>query len=90
VKSNNKEEANNLIGIICDSISDLISIIDLEGNRVSVNHSLKMLLGKEKRIKGGSFLAEVHPDDKNSVGDAFDNKDEEANSYFLSNNTRKR
>jgi two-component system cell cycle sensor histidine kinase/response regulator CckA len=72
VKSNNKEEANNLIGIICDSISDLISIIDLEGNRVSVNHSLKMLLGKEKRIKGGSFLAEVHPDDKNSVGDAFD------------------
>ncbi|MBA4311758.1 MAG: hypothetical protein C0417_03915 [Chlorobiaceae bacterium] len=71
MKANKKEESNHLINIICDSTSDLISLIDLEGNRVSVNRSLQTLLGKEMKIEGSSFLAGVHPDDKNTVDEAF-------------------
>ncbi|MBI5020927.1 MAG: PAS domain S-box protein [Ignavibacteriales bacterium] len=73
MKSKNDENRNHLLSLIFDSISDLISIIDINGKRISVNRSLQLLLGKEKMIDGSSFLTEVHPDDKNTVEKAFKN-----------------
>ncbi|MDI6767474.1 MAG: PAS domain S-box protein [Bacteroidota bacterium] len=67
MKLKTKPHIENILNSLCENISDLIVVTDIEGMRLSCSQSYSKLLGGSKSILGTLFFNEIHPDDKERV-----------------------
>lgn len=68
---NELQESEALFRIITGGVSDLIAILDLDGNRLYSSDSYGQLFGDVTQLKGRSSFSEIHPDDRNYIRDIF-------------------
>jgi len=57
--------------IIAENSEDFIAVLDLEGRRLYNNRAYARLLGDVESLKGTDSFAEIHPDDREHIKQAF-------------------
>lgn len=67
MKSKTKLPTENILNSLCENISDLIVVTDVEGVRLSCSRSYSKLLGDLQFTLGSVVFNEIHPDDKERV-----------------------
>src|SRR6266849_10730393 len=64
-------ETEERFRVIAESASDLILLIDPQGERIYVNPAYSRLFGNSKDLVGTDAFREIHPEDKEQVEKAF-------------------
>ncbi|HNS69200.1 MAG: PAS domain S-box protein [Verrucomicrobia bacterium] len=59
------------IRLIMDNLADLVALLDVRGRRLYNSPSYRQILGDPDRLRGTNSFAEVHPDDRARVTQAF-------------------
>lgn len=57
--------------LIMENLADMVAVIDLNGNRIYNSPSYRPILGDPETLRGSSSFAEIHPDDRERVQQAF-------------------
>src|SRR6266404_5107863 len=65
-------ESEELFRLITENVTDLIAILDRQGNRLYNSASYKEILGDPQSLLGTSSFAEIHPDDGAKVKEVFE------------------
>ena len=64
-------EREETLRLITDNASDLIAVIDTEGRRLYNSPSYKPILGDTTHLRGSDSFAEIHPEDRERIREAF-------------------
>jgi len=65
-------EREETLRLITDNVSDLIAVIDMYGRRVYNSPSYKPILGDTQALRGTDSFAEIHPEDRERIRQAFE------------------
>ena len=65
-------ESQELFRLITENVTDLIAILDRQGNRLYNSTSYKEVLGDPQPLQGTSSFQEIHPDDVAKVKEVFE------------------
>jgi len=65
------KEREEFFRLISENVTDLISVVDLEGRRVYTSPSYKHLLGDPAKLFGTDWFREIHPEDRERVRRVF-------------------
>ncbi|MBN1292049.1 MAG: PAS domain S-box protein [Candidatus Latescibacteria bacterium] len=57
--------------LIMENLTDMVAVLDLEGNRMYNSPSYQNLLGDPDQLKGSSSFDQVHPEDRERVQEVF-------------------
>ena len=62
---------DRLLDLVLANVSDLIVIVDRDGNRIYNSPSYADLLGDPEALRGTSGFTEIHPDDRDRIRQVF-------------------
>jgi two-component system, cell cycle sensor histidine kinase and response regulator CckA len=65
-------QSEELLRLITDNVTDLIAILDLQGNRLYNSASYREILGDPHALRGTDSFKEIHPDDVTRIRRAFE------------------
>ncbi|MFT3847388.1 MAG: PAS domain S-box protein [Propionivibrio sp.] len=64
-------EQKEFFHLIAENIGDFIAVLDLDGHRIYNSPSYMQLFGSKRDLRGTDSFAEIHPDDRERVRNAF-------------------
>jgi two-component system cell cycle sensor histidine kinase/response regulator CckA len=64
-------EREQLFRLIMENTTDLIAVLDVQGQRVYNNRAYQTLLGVQEPLRGTDAFREIHPDDQGAVRALF-------------------
>ncbi len=65
------QASQEMFGMITDHISDLITVLDLDGRRLYNSASYERILAKPSELYGTDSFASIHPDDRARIKEVF-------------------
>jgi diguanylate cyclase (GGDEF)-like protein/PAS domain S-box-containing protein len=65
------QEQKDFFHLIAENLSDFIAVLDLEGRRLYNSPSYRQLFGADRDVHDSDSFAEIHPDDREYVRQAF-------------------
>jgi PAS domain S-box-containing protein len=65
-------QSEELFRLITDNVTDLIAILDPQGNRLYNSASYKEVLGEPQSLRGTSSFKEIHPEDVARIKQVFE------------------
>ena len=64
-------EQKEFFHLIAENIGDFIAVLDLDGRRIYNSPSYMQFFGSKRDLRGSDSFAEIHPDDRERVRNAF-------------------
>ncbi|MEO7298320.1 MAG: MASE1 domain-containing protein [Verrucomicrobiota bacterium] len=65
-------EREEFFRLISETMTDMVAVLDLKGNRIYNSPSYSLLLGNTDSLVGTNSFAEIHPDDQATIKRIFD------------------
>ena len=65
------EEQEAFFRLIAENMGDMVAVLDTQGRRLYNSPSYRSLFGDPEELKGTDSFAEIHPDDRERIREAF-------------------